>query len=163
MTPTRPPVSSGTTRTTKATGAEPVRSFMPQVYAGGRHRNITGSDSGPRGRWNAMIKFGPTGHAARSMTRLHLALLGSFDARLDPGGRLTLARQKVAALLAFLASTPGRLHRRDTLAALLWADAPSPRARQSLRTALAELRLALAPVSSCLIERGDAVGLDSDA
>ncbi len=110
-----------------------------------------------------MLEFGPAGHAARSMTRLHLALLGSFDARLDPGGRLTLARQKVAALLAFLASTPGRLHRRDTLAALLWADAPGPRARQSLRTALAELRLALAPVSSCLIERGDAVGLDSDA
>src|SRR6185436_12175514 len=110
-----------------------------------------------------MLKFSPAGHAARSMTRLHLALLGSFDARLDPGGRLTLARQKVAALLAFLASTPGRLHRRDTLAALLWADAPGPRARQSLRTALAELRLALAPVSSCLIERGDAVGLDSDS
>ena len=97
------------------------------------------------------------------MTRLHLALLGSFEARLDPGGRLILARQKVAALLAFLGSTAGRLHRRDRLAALLWADAPAPRARASLRTALAELRLALAPVSSCLTERGDAVGLDSDA
>ena len=99
---------------------------------------------GPQRTTAARSAHYPAGHAARSMTRLHLALLGSFDARLDPGGRLTLARQKVAALLAFLASTPGRLHRRDTLAALLWADAPGPRARQSLRTALAELRLALA-------------------
>ena len=97
------------------------------------------------------------------MARLHLTLLGSFEARVDPGGPVALARQKVEALLAFLALRPGQLHRRDTLAALLWADAPSTRARHSLRTGLAELRLALSPVPSCLIERRDAVGLHPDA
>jgi DNA-binding SARP family transcriptional activator len=97
------------------------------------------------------------------MARLHLTLLGGFEARVDPGGPVAFARQKVEALLAFLAVRPGQLHRRDTLASLLWSDAPSARARASLRTGLAELRTALGPVPSCLVERGDGVGLDPTA
>src|SRR5262245_14744078 len=94
------------------------------------------------------------------MARLHLALLGGFEARVEPGGPVAFARQKVEALLAYLALRPGQLHRRDTLASLLWSDAPSARARASLRTGLAELRTVLAPVPSCLIERRDGIGLD---
>ena len=97
------------------------------------------------------------------MANLSLALLGGFEARLDGRGPLTLARHKVEALLAYLAAQPGQLHRRDKLAALLWADAPSARARHSLRQALAELRLALAAAPSCLVERRDAVALDAAA
>jgi DNA-binding SARP family transcriptional activator len=97
------------------------------------------------------------------MARLSLSLLGGFEARLDGRGPLTLARHKVEALLAYLASQPGQLHRRDKLAALLWADAPSARARHSLRQALAELRLALSPVPACLGEWRDAVAIDAAA
>jgi DNA-binding SARP family transcriptional activator len=94
------------------------------------------------------------------MAELRLALLGGFEVRLDGGGPVTIARHKVEALLSYLAMPPGQLHRRDKLAALLWADAPSARARQSLRQALAELRVALAPAASCLRERRDAVVVD---
>ncbi len=97
------------------------------------------------------------------MACLQLALFGGFEARLAAGQPVTLARHKVEALLALLALRPGQFHRRDKLAALLWPDAPGPRARHSLRQALAELRLALAPAAPCLLERRDAVGLDATA
>jgi tetratricopeptide (TPR) repeat protein len=56
------------------------------------------------------------------MARLELTLLGGFQARLVPGGAITLPTRKAQALLAYLALPAGRLHPRDSLAALLWGD-----------------------------------------
>ncbi|MBN1402547.1 MAG: hypothetical protein JXA74_17030 [Anaerolineae bacterium] len=50
---------------------------------------------------------------------------------------------KVRALLAYLAVECGRPHRRESLAGLLWANYPEPRARASLSQALLGLRKAL--------------------
>src|SRR5262245_19250251 len=97
------------------------------------------------------------------MAQLQLTFFGGFEARLAAGHPIALARHKVAALLALLALRPGQLHRRDKVAALLWADAPEPRARHSLRQALTELRLALAPAGPCLMEQRDAIGVDPAA
>ena len=99
----------------------------------------------------------------RVMARLRLALLGGFEARLAAGHPVTLARHKVEALLALLALRPGQLHRRDKLAALLWADAPGPGRARACARRWPSLRLALAPAAPCLLERRDAVGLDPAA
>ena len=82
---------------------------------------------------------------------LALELLGGFDTR--PAVRL--ASRKAQALLAYLALTPGQVHARDKLAALLWPDGADERSRHSLRQALVALRRALAPTGGdVLVERG---------
>jgi len=76
---------------------------------------------------------------------LRLTLLGGL--RLSNGeGReaVVLPTRKARALLAYLASPPGRAHPRDKLAALLWGDRPDSQARASLRQELHRLRGALA-------------------
>jgi DNA-binding SARP family transcriptional activator len=92
---------------------------------------------------------------------LTIALLGTFEARRDTGTVIGFARKKSAALLAYLAFHPGKMHARDNLAALLWGDASDQRARHSLRQALVTLRRALSgTTASCLVEQGDNVGLN---
>ncbi|MFL5802176.1 MAG: SARP family transcriptional regulator, partial [Roseiflexaceae bacterium] len=76
------------------------------------------------------------------MARLTLALLGLPRIALD-GQPLAFAYQKVVALLIYLAVEARRPHRRSTLAALLWPEAPERVARQSLSQALTTLRAVL--------------------
>jgi|GEM_PF-509569 len=93
---------------------------------------------------------------------LRLTLLGGL--RLSPAeGReaVVLPTRKARALLAYLASPPGRAHPRDKLAALFWGDRPDSQARASLRQELYRLRGALArvePTALRLID--DTVALD---
>src|SRR5881409_4329322 len=98
------------------------------------------------------------------MAVLRLALLGTFEARLDSGSAVTFLRKKSEALLAYLALQPGRMIARDKLAALLWGDASDERARHSLRQALVTLRQALAGAdTTCLVEGADTVSINASA
>jgi DNA-binding SARP family transcriptional activator/Flp pilus assembly protein TadD len=86
------------------------------------------------------------------MAHLHLTLLGGFEARLGVGPPLRLPTRKAKALLAFLASPPGRVRSREQLADLLWGRTGDQQARNSLRQTLFLLR-------RCL---GDFAGLNAD-
>ena len=81
-------------------------------------------------------------HAARACTdgASESRPSGRLRARLEPGPPLPFRTQKAQALLAYLALSAGRSHRRDKLAALLWGEMPDEQARNSLRHALYELR-----------------------
>ncbi len=74
------------------------------------------------------------------MAHLSLSLLGPFQVML--GGRPVTGfkSNKVRALLAYLAVEADRLHRRETLAGLLWPDWPDRDALSNLRYALFDLR-----------------------
>jgi DNA-binding SARP family transcriptional activator/predicted ATPase len=74
------------------------------------------------------------------MARLGIRLFGSFEIKLDGEPVTGFASDKVRALLAYLAATADRSHRRETLAGLLWPEYPERSARAALRNALANLR-----------------------
>ena len=95
------------------------------------------------------------------MAALRLALLGTFEARLDAGSAVSFGRKKAEALLAYLALHPGQRQPRDKLATLLWGDTSDERARHSLRQALVTLRQALPRAAAAsLVEEGDTVGVN---
>jgi DNA-binding SARP family transcriptional activator len=97
-------------------------------------------------------------------TRLALTLLGDFQARLGSGPVLRLRTRKTQALLAYLASPPGRSHSRDKLAALLWGERSQHQARGRLRETLFVLRRALTATDPpCLDLGSEAVALNADA
>jgi TolB-like protein/DNA-binding SARP family transcriptional activator len=77
------------------------------------------------------------------MAPVAVTLLGGFEIRAD-GAVRDLPGQKDRALLAVLALAPGIAHPRDRLASLLWSDRGDPHARDSLKHALARVRVALA-------------------
>jgi DNA-binding SARP family transcriptional activator len=97
------------------------------------------------------------------MARLHITLLGGFEARL-PGGRVvTLPGQTAPALLGYLAMPPPRSHARDSLCALLWPDVPGPQARHRLRQTLLVLRRALLPAGRGWLHlTRDGIGLERE-
>ncbi|HSF03272.1 MAG TPA: alpha/beta fold hydrolase [Solirubrobacterales bacterium] len=95
------------------------------------------------------------------MGRLTLSLLGGFQARLEPGPALTFRTKKAQALLAYLVLRPGRVHRRESLAAVFWGEMPDAQARGSLRHALYELRHALAAAPAALSIEGDTLAVDA--
>jgi DNA-binding SARP family transcriptional activator/pimeloyl-ACP methyl ester carboxylesterase len=95
------------------------------------------------------------------MPTLTIALLGAFQARLEPDGPLTFRTRKAQALLAYLALDPGRAHLRDDVAALLWGDVPDGQARTSLRHALYELRQTCAALPGVIRIEGDALSVDT--
>ena len=98
------------------------------------------------------------------MLRLHLKLLGGFEARIGPGEPLDIAARKTRALLAYLALPAGRAHPRDKLTGLLWSDRGDEQARNSLRQALTELGRILAGIEpSPLVKRHDSLSLDPQA
>jgi WD40 repeat protein/DNA-binding SARP family transcriptional activator len=74
------------------------------------------------------------------MAQLSITLFGPF--RVRQGGEEVIAfkSNKVRGLLAYLAVESQRLHRRDSLAALLWPDWTDKEARTNLRYALSNLR-----------------------
>jgi DNA-binding SARP family transcriptional activator len=92
-----------------------------------------------------------------------LELLGPFRLR-GPGGDVAMASRKARALLSYLALQPDRRAPRDELAELLWGDRSDDQARQSLRQALRQLRLALGDQDQRLIlSKGDVVVLAGEA
>lgn len=77
------------------------------------------------------------------MSHLSLSLLGQFQAWNASGAAQTFRTLKERALLAYLVMEHGKMHRRDTLAELLWPDRPEGIARNNLRQALYGLRQAI--------------------
>jgi DNA-binding SARP family transcriptional activator len=96
--------------------------------------------------------------------RVKLSLLGELKLAAPSGRLVEVPSRKARALLAYLGLQPGTAVSRVSLAALLWPDAPAPRARQSLRQALVALRHTLpATAPPCLLEEGKAVSLNGAA
>ena len=77
------------------------------------------------------------------MDHLLITLFGPFQVRQGDEEVNTFKSNKVRGLLAYLAVEAQRLHRRDSLAALLWPDWPDKQARKNLRYALSNLRSAI--------------------
>src|SRR2546427_13088854 len=92
------------------------------------------------------------------MLRLHLTLLGGFQARRGSGDAVALPTRKAQALLAYLALPLGQAHPRDKLASLLWGGIREESARASLRQALFAIRKALGETSA-IRQDGDALAL----
>jgi DNA-binding SARP family transcriptional activator len=89
---------------------------------------------------------------------LIVRLGGGLELERD-GAAIALPRSRRArGLLAWLALHPGA-HARGSLAALFWPDVLDTSARQSLRAALAELRVALGPAADCLVTTRATVSL----
>jgi DNA-binding SARP family transcriptional activator len=92
---------------------------------------------------------------------LHTFANLELTARQPDGSRqVILPRGKPLAVLAYCASARQREHGRDTLATLLWSDAPPDRARHNVRQALWRLRKLLGDL---FVTREDAVvGVGAD-
>ncbi len=94
---------------------------------------------------------------------IEFRLLGALHLT-DAAGREVkslLTRSRRLALLAYLAATPQRFHRRDSLLVLFWPELDQEHARAALRQALHVLRGALGP--DVVVTRGDEeIGLDRD-
>ena len=98
------------------------------------------------------------------MTRLRLSVLGPF--RLEADAEIALPSRKAQALLAYLALSAGRPHRRDKLASLLWADRGDTAARHNLRQALSSIAKAIRPASTdaaAMITNADRIAVDPAA
>jgi DNA-binding SARP family transcriptional activator len=92
-----------------------------------------------------------------------LALLGCFEAKLRPGGFVSLPK-KTQALLAYLGLRPGQAYARDHLAALLWGETGDKQAYKSLRQAMYVLHKALpATGPPILLTRSATIALDPTA
>jgi DNA-binding SARP family transcriptional activator len=74
------------------------------------------------------------------MPHLSIRVLGPFQVSLDGEPLSGFNSDKVRALLAYLALSPDRPRRRESLAGLLWPEFPERSARTNLRNALANLR-----------------------
>ncbi|WP_292473627.1 BTAD domain-containing putative transcriptional regulator [Mesorhizobium sp.] len=94
---------------------------------------------------------------------LHIEVLGGFTARTESGSTVSLGTRKAQALLAYLALTPGRVHARTSLYALLWGDHEDEQARGSLRYALTDIRKGLGEHHPVLCTERDVVYLKPDA
>ncbi|HSJ86719.1 MAG TPA: BTAD domain-containing putative transcriptional regulator, partial [Anaerolineales bacterium] len=73
---------------------------------------------------------------------LQIRLLGQFDIRLD-GKRIVISSRAGQSLLAYLAITAGKPHRREKLAGTLWPDSSEENARKNLRQELWRIRKAI--------------------
>lgn len=97
------------------------------------------------------------------MTLLYVSLLGEFDARSASGEALAFPTRKVRALLAYLATNPGRRQSREKLAGLLWNDKAEPAARGNLRKTLSRLQNALSvDARKCLVSDASGITLRAD-
>jgi DNA-binding SARP family transcriptional activator len=82
------------------------------------------------------------------MTRLLVALLGTFQVTLDGKPVTGFESAKVRALLAFLAAEANHVHSREALAEMLWPERAPGVALADLRHALANLRKVIADPSA---------------
>src|SRR6516162_1484517 len=97
------------------------------------------------------------------MVVLRLVLFGGLRASFGQGQPVTLPTRKAQALLAYLASPPGRAHPRDKLASLLWGDSREREARTSLGQARYAIRRTLASIEPPIVRLADsAVSLEPD-
>jgi DNA-binding SARP family transcriptional activator len=98
------------------------------------------------------------------MSALTIRLLGGFEA-IDPARHaIKFHTRKAAALLAYLAMSPGKEFSRGHLMNLLWSDRAEAQASNSLRQALSLLRKALNGNGiSPLIVSSDGVRIDPEA
>ncbi|WP_211211341.1 BTAD domain-containing putative transcriptional regulator [Elioraea tepidiphila] len=96
--------------------------------------------------------------------RLRLKLIGPMDAWSVTSERVLPRVRKTRALLAILALAAPRPVQRQRLAGLLWSTRDREQARASLRQALHELTLALAPCGDAILHANrDQVWADADA
>lgn len=96
--------------------------------------------------------------------RLRLKLIGPMDAWSVTSERVLPRVRKTRALLAILALSAPRPVQRQRLASLLWSTRDREQARASLRQALHELTLALAPCGEPILHANrDQVWVDPDA
>ena len=96
--------------------------------------------------------------------RLRLKLIGPMDAWSVTSERVLPRVRKTRALLAILALAAPRPVQRQRLAGLLWSTRDREQARASLRQALHELTLALAPCGEPILHATrDQVWADADA
>ena len=77
------------------------------------------------------------------MSCLTISLFGQFRVEQDGRAVTTFKSNKVRGLLAYLAVEVQRVHRRDSLATLLWPEWSDKEARSNLRYALSDLRNAI--------------------
>src|ERR1041384_4710388 len=88
----------------------------------------------------------------------HIAMFGGLRAARGSESITRFRSQKIAALLAYLALFPNRVHAREELADLLWPDAALEAGRTNLRTGLSSLRRQLeppgTPAGAVLVTRG---------
>lgn len=92
----------------------------------------------------------------KTVARLELQFLGSFQARLDGAAIVGFRSDKARALLAYLVVEAGKPLRRDSVASLLWSTFDERAARRSLTSALGNLRRLLAPLEDLSILTADA-------
>ncbi|GIX11717.1 MAG: adenylate cyclase [Elioraea sp.] len=105
----------------------------------------------------------PSG-AGPASPRLRLKLIGPMDAWSVTSERVLPRVRKTRALLAILALAAPRPVQRQRLAGLLWSTRDREQARASLRQALHELTLALAPCGAPILHANrDQVWADADA
>ena len=94
------------------------------------------------------------------MPEFRLTLLGAFA--FSGGAPCMVPSRKGQALLALLAIPPGRTHRRDKLATMLWSGLSDEAARQNLRQCLTALRKGCQNGAAIpLIAEGDVLRLDA--
>jgi DNA-binding SARP family transcriptional activator len=92
-----------------------------------------------------------------------LKLLGGFRLYAPSGDTLTLNLRKSEALLAYLACQPSCSASREQIANLLWGDYAQPRARQSLRQALLDIKKVFARAGLEPLRIGrELIALDED-
>lgn len=77
------------------------------------------------------------------MTAFDLQTMGGLSLRDAEGNVLKLRTRKSLLLLAWLAAEPDRMWPRDRLAEFLWPGNAEEQARNSLRTALSDIRRVL--------------------
>lgn len=77
------------------------------------------------------------------MSQLKIRVLGGFEAVDKTGRQIRFQTRKAAALLIYLAMSPGKEFSREHLMNLLWSDRAEAQASNSLRQALSHLRKTL--------------------
>ncbi|WP_420642374.1 AfsR/SARP family transcriptional regulator [Candidatus Leptofilum sp.] len=96
------------------------------------------------------------------MSSLQIALFDGIQVQFDDQP-ITLAYDKVRALLAYLLIEANQPQRRERLVGLLWPEQPEKEARHSLSQALLKLRQAIDPNNDMIIANRHTVGLNPAA
>jgi len=124
--------------------------------------HLRGAD--PPSAPGVIVCQGSAGTLGVGMARLILNVLGHFEARVTPPGRLLyLPLKKARAILACLALAPRSSRSRQTLTGLLWPEAAEGEARNNFRVTLSSLRTALTAAQlRCLHIEADTILLDLD-